>query len=95
MRRFATVTQLWRIQAKIYAAAEEEMISAGRFEVDVTRGGYPVDVYVYLKPYNGGPREQVLRIEHAELSDLKYVVQRAINEARRNLGPDRQDEVMK
>lgn len=62
------------------------MISAGRFEVEVTRGGYPIDVYVYLKPHNGGPREQVFRIGHDELSDLKYVVDRAINEARRKQG---------
>jgi hypothetical protein len=59
---------------------------AGKFEVHPWGGGYPVWCDVM---YNN---VSIARIHHNELSDLRYVVEKAMQEARLILKGDR-DEV--
>ena len=51
------------------------MSKAGNFEIDVWKGGYPV--WCHLK-YEG--KDVKISLSHNELSDLHYVVTKAMQE---------------
>jgi hypothetical protein len=57
------------------------MSKAGEFEIDVAVGGYPVWCEI---SYRG---RRLASIHHSELSDLKYAVEKAMQQARNEL-PD-------
>ena len=61
------------------------MANAGSFQIKVATG-YPAWCEIF---YDG---ERLVSIHHKEMSDLEYVVKKAIQEARTVLGSDR-DEV--
>lgn len=63
------------------------MSSAGNFKINVWRGGYPVVCEI---SYEG---EEICRIHHTELSDLKYAVKKAMQQARSELSKEDKDEV--
>lgn len=59
------------------------MASAGKFKIEISS---PYPVWCTLK-YDG----LEIRFHHKELSDLKYAVEKAMQEARSILGPDREE----
>lgn len=61
------------------------MSKAGEIEIEVSKA-YPCWCHIH---YRG---ELLFSIHHKELSDLEYAVQKAIQEAKLNLGKDK-DEV--
>lgn len=63
------------------------MAAAGNFKIEV-ESPYPCWTDI---SYDG---ECIVRIHHAELNDLYYVVKRAMMEARRKLGERGKEEVM-
>ena len=64
------------------------MSKAGDFEIRVNRGGYPVWCDVM---HNGN---RFFQISHKELSDLKYAVEKAEQEAREALPEQLKHEVL-
>jgi hypothetical protein len=65
------------------------MSNAGRFDVDVSIGGYPVMITItYNEDY-----ERQIRFSHSELSDLEYAVRKAMAEAERLLPANHRNEV--
>lgn len=63
------------------------MSQAGNFKIDVWRGGYPVWCVIR---YGG---EEVAQIHHGELSDLRYAVEKAMQQARQALPEQYRSEV--
>lgn len=63
------------------------MSMAGDFQITAGRGGYPVWCEI---TYMG---MHMVTISHKELSDLKYVVEKAMQEAKCNLSKESQHEV--
>lgn len=61
--------------------------TAGRFTADVWTGGYPVQIVVSDESGN------TIRLRHSEISDLAYVVKRALKDARRQLEKNDRGEV--
>lgn len=63
------------------------MAKAGKWELRVMRGGYPAWVTVSFED------ERLVQIHHEDLRDLEYAVQKAMREAKANLGKQYEHEV--
>lgn len=63
------------------------LIRAGNFSIEVWIGGYPV--FIVLS-YEGN---ELARFNHHEISDLQYVVNRAVRQAKQTLPAKLRNEV--
>jgi hypothetical protein len=64
------------------------MSTAGRVKIEVWKGGYPVWCRLNVDG------KEIASFHHNELSDLRYAVEKAMQEAVAQLRPDKAHEVL-